>query len=107
MACLICVLLTTTLFRVPTDPGPVAVYYPTLVKIVDVNGTPVLDAIGQCMDIVPTSISHTEQARINAHFNCARNYWLSYMNIQHACYNDLGDNIDNVFKVSNDLALVG
>jgi hypothetical protein len=37
-------LLTTMPFRVPIDPGPVAIYYPPPVEILDVDGNPVLDA---------------------------------------------------------------
>ena len=37
-------LLTRTPFRVPTDPGPLAIYYPPPVPIVDAQGDPVLNA---------------------------------------------------------------
>ncbi len=39
-------LLTRTPFRVPTDPGPLAIYYPPPVPIVDAQGDPVLDGEG-------------------------------------------------------------
>jgi len=39
-------LLTKTPFRVPTDLGPLATYYPPPVPIVDAQGDPVLDAVG-------------------------------------------------------------
>ncbi len=39
-------LLTPSPFRLPTDPGPIAVYYPPPVEIVDAQGDPVLNATG-------------------------------------------------------------
>ncbi len=38
-------LLTTTPFRLPTDPGPLAIYYPPKILIVDIDGDPILDAL--------------------------------------------------------------
>ena len=40
-------LLTPTPFRLPSDPGPLAIYYPMPTAIVDNVGAPVLDASGQ------------------------------------------------------------
>jgi hypothetical protein len=68
---------------------------------------PVLDAAGQPMFFAQPTITRAEQATINARFSRARNYWLSYMNIQWAVYNVLDDNINDIFKVSNDPNLVG
>jgi hypothetical protein len=81
MACPMYAFLTTMLFRVPTDPGPLAIYYPPPIKMLDINGNPVLDAAGQPTYVVPTPIGCTKQAKINARFNRAKNYWLSYINI--------------------------
>jgi hypothetical protein len=39
-------LLTTTPFRVPIDPGPIAIYYPPPVAILDVDSNLALDALG-------------------------------------------------------------
>jgi len=75
--------------------------------IVDNAGAPVLDASEQPTFNVPPPIDRATQARINLRFSCARNYWLSYMNIRRAVYNLLDDNIDDAFKVSNNPALVG
>jgi hypothetical protein len=36
-------LLTTSQFRLPSNLGPMTVYYPPLVEIVDAQGDPVLD----------------------------------------------------------------
>jgi hypothetical protein len=100
-------LLTTSPFRVPTDPGPLAIYYPPLTQIVNNQEAPVLDAAGQPTYVIQPTIGHAEQATIDAHFSQARNYWLSYMNIRRAVYNFLDDNINNAFKVSDDPNLVG
>ena len=40
-------LLTTTPFRLPLDPGLLAIYYPPKIPIVDTQGDPVLDATGK------------------------------------------------------------
>jgi hypothetical protein len=39
-------LLTTSPFRLPLDPGPMAIYYPPPVEIVDTQGDPVLNVAG-------------------------------------------------------------
>jgi hypothetical protein len=100
-------LLTPTPFRIPGDPGPLAIYYPTPTAIVDNTGAPVLNAEGQPTFNGPPTIDRATQATINSRFNQERNYWLSYLNIRRAVYNLLNDNIDNAFKVSNNPALVG
>jgi hypothetical protein len=100
-------LLTASPFWLPTDPGPLAIYYPPPMPIVDGVGASVLDAAGQPTFVAQPTITQAEQASINVCFSCARNYWLSYMNIQWAVYNVLDDNIDDAFKASNDLNLVG
>ncbi len=74
-------LLTTSPFRIPTDPGQQAVYYPPRVAIVDAQGDPVLDGQG-----IPTYQAHqtigwAEQATIDARFKRAKNYWELYQNI--------------------------
>jgi hypothetical protein len=71
------------------------------IKIVDVNGAAILDAVRQRMYVVPMPISRTKQATIDAHVNRARNFWLSYMNIQCTCYNVLDSNIDDAFKLTS------
>jgi hypothetical protein len=100
-------LLTTSPFRLPTDPGPLAIYYPPHTQIVNNQGASVLDAAGRPTYVVQPTIGGAEQATIDACFSRARNYWLLYMNIQSAVYNILKDNIDDAFKVSDDLNLVG
>jgi hypothetical protein len=100
-------LLTTTPFRLLTDPGPLAIYYLPPTQIVDNQGAPVFVAAGQPTYIVQPTIRCAEQATINVRFSWAKNYWLSYINIRRAVYNVLNDNIDNAFKVSNDPNLVG
>jgi hypothetical protein len=100
-------LLTTMPFRVPIDPGPVAIYYPPPVAILDINGNPVLNANGNPTFVTQPTIGRPEQATIDARFNRARNYYLSYMNIRCACYNILDNNIDDAFKVLDNPALVG
>jgi hypothetical protein len=100
-------LLTTSPFRLPNDPGPLAIYYLPLTQIIDTQGAPVLDAAGPPTFVAQPTIGRAEQATINVLFSRARNYWLSYMNIRWAVYNVLDDNIDNAFKVSNDPNLIG
>ena len=100
-------LLTKTLFRVPTDPGPLAIYYPPPVPIVDAQGDPVLDAVGLPTYHVQPIIEHAAQATINAQFKQAKNYYESYLNIRRAVFNILDDNIDDAFKVSDDPMLFG
>jgi hypothetical protein len=100
-------LLTTTPFRLPTDPGPLAVYYPPPVKIVDKQGDRVLDAAGFPTCQVQPTIARAAQATIDAQFKRAKNYYESYMNICRAVFNCLNDNIDDEFKVLNDPMLVG
>ena len=93
-------LLTPTPFRIPGDPGPLAIYY-TPTAIVDSTGAPVLDAAGEPTFRAPPTIDRATQAKIDSRFNRERNYWLSYLNIWRAVYSLLDDNIDDAFKVSN------
>ncbi len=74
-------LLTTSPFRLLTDPGPGAIYYPPPVPIVDPAGNPVLDAEGMPTYCNQPTIACAEQATIDVHFKRAKNYWESYMNI--------------------------
>ncbi len=92
-------LISTSPFRLPTDPEPLAIYYPPPTQIVNAQGAPVLDAAGQPMFVAQATIGCAEQAPIDACFSRARNYWLSCMNIRKAVYNVLDDNIDNAFKL--------
>jgi hypothetical protein len=100
-------LLTPTPFWIPGVPEPWAIYYPMPIAIVDNAGAPVLDAEGQPTFNVPPTIDRATQATINSPFSRECNYWLLYLNIQHAVYNLFDDNIDNAFKVANTPALVG
>jgi hypothetical protein len=74
-------LLKGTAFVVPINPGPPAVYpqwaAPTMVKMID------------------------------ATFLHEKNYFLSYKNIQRACFRMFDTNIGAQFKVSNTPALMG
>ncbi len=74
-------LLTTTLFRVSNDPGPVAIYYPPPVAILNIGGNPVLNANGNPTFVTQPPIGHPEQATIDTQFNHAHNYYLLYLNI--------------------------
>ena len=77
-------LLTTTPFRLPTDPGQLAIYYPPPVEIVDAQGDPVLDAAGlQTYHAQPT-IECAAQATIDAQFKRPKNYYESQGSIQHS-----------------------
>jgi hypothetical protein len=99
--------LTTTPFRVPNDPGPVAIYYPPPVAIRDIGGNSILDANGNPTFVTQPPIGCPEQATIDDRFNRVCNYYLSYLNIRCASYNVLDNNIDDAFKVLDNLALVG
>jgi hypothetical protein len=100
-------LLTTTPFRVQIDPGPAAIYCPPPVALLNIDGNPVLDANGNPTFVPQPTIGCPKQAMIDAQFNRARNYYLSYINIRCACYNVLDYKIDDAFKVSDNTALVG
>ena len=100
-------LLTPSPFWLPTDPGPMAVYYPPPVEIVDAQGKHVLDLAGNPTYHDPPDIPQAAQSSIDAQFKQAKNYYESYLNIRRAIFNVLVDNIDDVFKVSNDPMLVG
>ncbi len=100
-------LLTTSPFRIPTDPGPLAIYYLPCVAIVDTQGDPVLDGQGMPTYQAQPAIGRAEQATINARFKRAKIYWELYQNIQRAVFNCLDDGVDDAFKVSNDPTLAG
>ena len=100
-------LLTPSLFRLPSDPGPMAVYYPPPVEIVNAQGNPVLDLAGNPTYHDPADIPQAAQSSIDAQFKRAKNYYTSYLNIRRAVFNILDDNIDDAFNVSNNPMLVG
>ena len=101
-------LLTTTPFRSPNDPGPVAIYYPPPVEIIDAQGDPVLNVAGNPTYQDPPDIPRAAQSScIDVQFKRVKNYYESYLNIRRAVFNILDDNIDDAFKVSNDPMLVG
>ena len=99
-------LLTPTSFRLPIDPGPLAIYYLTPTPIVNDLEVPVLDSSVQPMFNVPPTIDRATQATIDSRFSRACNYWLSYMNTQRAVYNLLDGNMYDTCKVSIKPALV-
>jgi hypothetical protein len=68
------VLLSRNLFRLPTDPGPISVYYGPGTPIVNANGSPVIDALGNPTFQANPVIDRTTQATINACFARARSY---------------------------------
>ncbi len=74
-------LLTGNVFRIPPDPGPTAVY--------------------------PAWAAPNEARTINATFLCAKNYYISYINIHRACFRMLNANVLAQFKVSNNPSLIG
>ena len=100
-------LLTPPPFRLPTDPGPMAVYYPPPVNIVDAQGNPVLDLEGNPTYQDPPDIPRAAQSSIDAQFKRAKNYYELYLNIHLLLFDVLDDNIDDAFKVSNNSMLVG
>ena len=61
-------LLTTSAFWLPSDPGPMAVYYPPPVEIVDAQGDPVLNLAGNPTYHAPPDIARAAQSSIDAQF---------------------------------------
>jgi hypothetical protein len=100
-------MLSTSPFRLPTDPGPQAVYYGARVPILDAAGNPVNDATGNPTYVPIPALDRATQASIDANFLRGRNYWLSYKNIKRACYNVLDETINDPFKFSPDPTLTG
>ena len=84
-------LLTTSPFRLPSDPGPIAIYYPPPVEIVNAQGDSVLDLAGNPTYSAPPDIPQAAQSSINAKFKQAKNYYDSYLNICQAVFNILDD----------------
>ena len=74
-------LLTTIPFRLPLDPGPIAIYYPPKIPIVYVQGDPVLNSTGNPTYQSQPAIGRAEQSTIDASFKRGKNYWKPYMNI--------------------------
>ena len=99
-------LITTSPFRIPTDPGPLAIYYPARIPIVDAQGDPFLNGLGLLTYQAQPTINRVEQVTINTRFKPAKKYWESYQKIRDAVFNCLEDGISNAFKVSNDPVLV-
>jgi len=100
-------LLSTSPFRLPTNPGPQAVYYGARVPILNLSGNPELDASGNPKYVPIPALDRTTQASIGNNFVRERNYWLLYKNIKRACYNILNETIDAAFKFSPDPNLTG
>ena len=98
-------LLTTSPFRIPIDPGPLAIYYPARIPIVNAQGDPVLNGLGLPTYQAQPTIDRAEQATIDARFKRAKNYWESYQKIRCAVFNCLDDGINDAFKVMNGPAL--
>ncbi len=79
-------LLTTQLFRLPTNPGATVMYV--------CNQLP-----GQPVDNAP--LTRMEQASIDSLFNQCKAYFLSMQNIKRACFTALDSLVNNAFKVLN------
>jgi len=58
-------LLTTIPFRLPLDPGPLAIYYLSKIPIVNAQGDPVLDATGKPTYQSQPAIGRAEQSTID------------------------------------------
>ncbi len=61
-------LLTPTPFRIPSDPGPLAIYY-TPTAVLDSTGAPVLDTAGEPTFRAPPTIDRATQATTDSRFN--------------------------------------
>jgi len=79
-------------FRVPIDPGAVAIYTRPVVT-------------GQPVDLSP--LSRTEQATIDTQFAQQKHYFLSLQNIERECFTVLDASINDAFKVSTDPTIRG
>jgi len=79
-------------FRVPVNPGVVAIYTHPVVT-------------GQPVDLLP--LSRAEQATIDTQFAWQKHYFLSLQNIEHACFTVLDASINDAFKVSTDPTIRG
>ena len=91
-------LLTTSPFCLPTDPGPLAIYNPAKIPIVDTQGDPVLDARGMPTYQPQPAIGRAEQATTDARFKHEKNYWESYQNIRREVFNYLDNGIEDAFR---------
>ncbi len=83
-------LLTTQLFRLPTNPGATATYVRSQIPGQPINNAP---------------LTWTEQASIDSLFNRRKAYFLTMQNIERACFTALDASVNNAFKVSNDPAV--
>jgi hypothetical protein len=81
------VLLTTSPFRLPTNPGAAVVYVRSQIPGQPINNAP---------------LSRTEQASIESLFNRRKHYYLSMQNIKRVCFTALDVGINDAFKVLND-----
>jgi hypothetical protein len=80
-------LLTTSPFRLPTNPGAGVVYVRSQIP-------------GQLVNNAP--LSRTERASIESLFNHRKHYYLLMQNIERACFTALNTSINDAFKVLND-----
>ena len=69
------ILLTTSPFRLPSDPGQMAVYYPPPVEIVDAQGDPVLDLAGNPTYHDPPDIPSERDARRRNFRETGKEFW--------------------------------
>ncbi len=82
------VLLTVNVCCTPNDPGLAADY-----------------TCANPADLPP--LTRTEQASIDTTFAREKHYYHLMKNIEHACFTALGASINNAFKVSNNLTIIG
>jgi hypothetical protein len=88
-------LLMLNHFCLPINPGPNAVY------ICGINPANPGAAPN------PAPLTRTEQATIDTTFTRRKNYFLSMVNIERACFTAVNGCINNAFKVSNDPTIQG
>jgi hypothetical protein len=88
-------LLTPNHFYLPINPGPNAVY---ICGIDPANP-------GAAPD--PAPLTRTEQATIDMTFTRRKYYFLSIVNIEHACFTAVDGCINDAFKVLNDPTIQG
>ena len=79
-------LLTTTPFRLPSDPGDAPNYTRAVLQ-------------GEQIDTSP--LTRTEQATIDTLFTRRKHYFLTMQNIERACFTALDMTVNDAFKLSN------
>jgi hypothetical protein len=85
-------LLTPNTFCLPNRPGQTNAYVHAMMPNQLINTSPFMQK---------------EQATIDMHFACTKNYFVSMQNIERAWFTALDESVDNALKVSDDPSVRG